>query len=150
MCRVILILCYSQWSWRERRWSSPEWRGHVTLAPKRCPRNKKKKNPNNIHNHTQMSRNSIVMSTFWDFHEALITKGWRWQIDLFAHQLGHIKVVASQSRLCVEDKQHPCLFRLRCHPLLFFLRVCHRLMTDPKPTSVGGRVCPQESVGSKC
>lgn len=32
---------YSQWSWRERRWSSPGWRGHATLAPKRCPRNQK-------------------------------------------------------------------------------------------------------------
>lgn len=48
MCRVILILCYSQWSWRERRWSSPEWRGHVTLAPKRCPRNKKPPRPRYI------------------------------------------------------------------------------------------------------
>lgn len=60
-----IISFHSQWSWREQHWSSPEWRGHVILAPKRCPGNK---------NHTQGSGNSIVMSTFGDYYEAWLRR----------------------------------------------------------------------------
>lgn len=44
----------SQWSQKEPHWSSPGWREHATLAPKRCP--------GNTTTHGGQ-RNSIVMAT---------------------------------------------------------------------------------------
>lgn len=126
------ISFHSQWSWREQHWSSQEWRGHVILAPKHCPGNKK---------HTQGSRNSIVMSPCGDYHLAWLRKGRGQQIDWF---------VTRMYKGCKTPLWSSILaFHLLCQPLLF-LCVCHLHMADQNLTSVGGRLCPQESVSCKC
>lgn len=43
------LLFYSQWSWKEQCWSSPEWKGHVRLAPKHFPGNKRIHTFRNVH-----------------------------------------------------------------------------------------------------
>lgn len=71
----------------------------------------------------------------------LISEGWRRRTDCF---------VTGMYKGCTTPLWSSILaFHLWCQPLLF-LCVSHLQMADLNLTSVGGRVCPQESVSCKC
>lgn len=127
------ISFHLQWSWRERCWSSPEWRGHVTLAPKRYPGNT---------NHTHGVRKLHCPCGLGGLpHNG--PDCWAWKGNkLLLHRIDWDCVGVTQFPCCPLKEAallslSPAV-QLRCQQWLF-LCVCRLLKADPNLTSVGGQ-----------